>query len=199
MFQSLLSLLGAKREPAPPPEPEPELSAAVAEYLQTNWEKPSPAPQISVHECQNIRFRIVDSENLNWPLALYHNTPKRASPVPFAAHVMRLISDRHLCEVTVYKKARLDKRQFARIRRGACSTNDVYTPSKTTALALALALELSLEETETLLKKAGLALSDAIKSDVIVRYFLENRIYCVDKVNSILHANGCALLGSRPR
>lgn len=121
------------------------------------------------------------------------------SPEPFAAFVMKLIRDRDLSEVEVYTKARLDKRQFAKIRKGACPTKDTYTPSKETALALALALELSLDETGTLLKKAGLALSDAIKADVIVSYFLENRRYNVDEANEVLYANGCTLLGTQSR
>jgi hypothetical protein len=112
---------------------------------------------------------------------------------------MTLIRVKNLSEVEVYTKARLDKRQFAKIRKGARPSGDPYTPSKETAVALALALELSLDEAGILLKKAGLALSDAIKADVIVSYFLEKRRYSVDEVNAVLYANGCPLLGTQSR
>ena len=71
-----------------------------------------------------------------------------------------------------------------------------YKPSKTTALALALALELSLDETNDLLKKAGLALSHSDKGDVIVEYFLVHHMYDIFEVNEVLFRFDQPLLGS---
>ena len=200
----LLSLLGVPTVPFSPPVPDRALSSAVDAYIKTKWQPPPP-----VQDC-GIRYRLATEidlapgvfprgAGLTWETFRYHDPPRRTSPEPFAAFVMKLIRDRNLSEVEVYTKARLDKRQFAKIRKGARPTGKPYTPSKETAVALALALELSLDEAGTLLKKAGLALSDAIKADVIVSYFLENRRYSVDEANAVLYANGCPLLGTQSR
>lgn len=49
----------------------------------------------------------------------------------------------------VYKKARIDRRLFSKIR-----SNKRYTPCKRTVIALCLALELDREETDMLLSSA---------------------------------------------
>jgi hypothetical protein len=59
-------------------------------------------------------------------------------------------------------------------------------PSKRTSVALAVALELSLDETDDLLKRAGYALSHAVKFDVIVEYFIANGKYDIFKINEVL-------------
>lgn len=208
----LLSLLGFQPEPASPPVPDHALLSAVDAYVKAKWREPLP-PARDIHSStrfrladesvltlgSDARYKLSDKPALTWETSRYHDPPRRTSPEPFAAFVMTLIRVKNLSEVEVYTKARLDKRQFAKIRKGARPSGDPYTPSKETAVALALALELSLDEAGILLKKAGLALSDAIKADVIVSYFLEKRRYSVDEVNAVLYANGCPLLGTQSR
>lgn len=200
----LLYLLGIRTETASPPAPDHALLSAVDAYVKAKWREPPPPVRESIG-----RFKLVDEDRedgvfprgagLTWETSRYYDPPRRTLPEPFAAFVMKLIRDSNLSEVGVYTKARLDKRQFAKIRKGARPTGDPYTPSKETALALALALELSLDEAGVLLRKAGLALSDAIKRDVIVSYLLENRRYSVDEANIVLYANRCPLLGTQNR
>ena len=45
------------------------------------------------------------------------------------------------------------------------------------ALAFAIALELSIDEAKDLLNSAGFAFSRSSKTDIIVAYFLQNKIY----------------------
>jgi hypothetical protein len=69
-------------------------------------------------------------------------------------------------------------------------------PGKRTAIAIAVALELSLEETEALLKRAGYALSHAVKFDVIVEYFIINGKYDIFQINEVLFEYDQPLLGN---
>ena len=82
-------------------------------------------------------------------------------------------------------KAYVDRRHFSKIRK------DVnYTPNKKTVLAFAIALELSIDEAKDLLNSAGFAFSRSSKIDIIVAYFLQNKIYDMFEINEILDAYG---------
>ena len=63
------------------------------------------------------------------------------------------------------------------------------------AISLAVALKLSLDETNALLKRAGYALSHAVKLDVIVEYFIANGKYDIFKINQVLFEYDQPLLG----
>lgn len=108
----------------------------------------------------------------------------------FAATVLRLIDERGLTDVQVYKRANMSRQLFAKIRK-----DDNYRPAKRTACALAIALELSYADACDLLARAGFAFSHSSKADVIVEYFLVNGVYDIFKVNEALYAFDQPLLG----
>lgn len=101
----------------------------------------------------------------------------------FTQRLLRLIDERGMTDSEAYTKAYVDRRHFSKIR------NDIhYTPNKKTVLAFAIALELSLDEAKDLLQSAGFALSRSSKTDIIVAYFLQNKIYDMFKINEVLYA-----------
>ena len=103
----------------------------------------------------------------------------------FSQRLLRMIDERGMTDSEAYAKAYVDRRHFSKIRK------DVnYVPNKKTVLAFTIALELSLDEAKDLLASAGFALSRSSKTDIIVAYFLQNKIYDMFEINEVLDAYG---------
>ena len=109
---------------------------------------------------------------------------------PFAEYLWKLIDEKGMTDVETYKKAHLDRRIFSKIRN-----EKNYMPSKRTILAIAIALECDSEETDTLLHHAGYRLSKYSKEDVVIDYFIENKIYDLFLINEVLDHFGFKTLG----
>ena len=109
----------------------------------------------------------------------------------FTETLLKLIDKTGKKDSEIYKKANLSKQHFSKIRN-----NPQYRPTKPTAVALAVALELSLEETKDLIGRAGFALTNSSKFDLIVRYFIERGIYNVTEINFALFDHDQSLLGA---
>lgn len=103
----------------------------------------------------------------------------------FQNTLMQLIADRKLDNVTVYKKACIDKKFFSKI-----ISNKDYVPKKHTVMALGLALELPLDEYEVFLASAGYAFMPSSKFDMIVKFCVMNQIYNLINVDVILDDHG---------
>lgn len=99
----------------------------------------------------------------------------------FSRRLLQLIRKSGLSEVEVYKRAHVDRKLFSKIR-----SNFAYQPKKTTVVAFALALRLSPAQAQTLLESAGYSLSRSAPFDLIIRFFLERKIYDFLKVNDAL-------------
>ncbi len=109
----------------------------------------------------------------------------------FQQRLFKLIDASGLNDVTVYKKANIDRKVFSRIR---CKPD--YKPTKKTAVAFAIALELDLPTTLDLLSRAELAFSPSNKFDLIVAYFISNGIYDIFTINTVLFTYGQPTLGT---
>ena len=108
----------------------------------------------------------------------------------FTETLLKLIDQTGKKDSEIYKKALLTKQHFSKIRN-----NPNYKPTKPTAIALALALELDLEATKDLIGRAGYALTNSSKFDLIIRYFIEQGNYNVVEINIALYEFDQHLLG----
>lgn len=108
----------------------------------------------------------------------------------FTETLLKLIDKTGKKDSEIYKKANISKQHFSKIRN-----NPNYKPTKPTAIALALALELSLDDTKDLIGRAGYALTNSSKFDLIIRYFIEQSNYNVVEINIALYEFDQTLLG----
>ena len=98
----------------------------------------------------------------------------------FSDYLFRLIDEKQMKDSSVYKAVGIERNTFAKLRKPD------YHPGKRLVLSLIIGTQLSVEEADTLLEKAGYSFSSDDKTDRIVRYFLENRIYELSKLNEAL-------------
>jgi O-acetyl-ADP-ribose deacetylase (regulator of RNase III) len=108
----------------------------------------------------------------------------------FTETLLKLIDQSGKKDSEIYKKANISKQHFSKIRN-----NPHYKPTKPTAIALALALELDMEQTKDLIGRAGYALTNSSKFDLIIQYFIEQGNYNVIEINMALYEFDQNLLG----
>ena len=109
----------------------------------------------------------------------------------FTETLLKLIDKTGKKDSEIYKRANLSKQHFSKIRN-----NPNYKPTKPTAIALALALELDMDGTKDLIGRAGYALTNSSKFDLIIQYFIEQGNYNVVEINMALYEFDQSLLGT---
>lgn len=107
----------------------------------------------------------------------------------FKNMLLRLIAESGMDDPQVYHKANIGRQLFSSI---FCKKD--YKPKKKTVLALAIALELDIPTTRKLLAAAGFALSDSDKSDILIRFSIEHKIYDIGEINAALFDKGLPIL-----
>ena len=108
----------------------------------------------------------------------------------FSELLFHYIDDRKLTDIECYKRARVDRKIFSKIK-----CNDGYHPSKTTALAFAIALRLNVCETNCLLRTLGYSLSNSNIFDIIIRCYIDREVWDIDIINLTLLEYDQQLIG----
>lgn len=107
----------------------------------------------------------------------------------FSEYLLNLIRERDGKVSEVYKRAEVSKQLFSKILN-----NPEYQPTKSTVIQLAIGLQLDLPGTQKLLEKAGYALTRSSKTDLVVQYYIERKVYSVTFINEALYDCGLPLL-----
>lgn len=110
---------------------------------------------------------------------------------PFLEMLIQMVKKSGLPEMEVCSKANLSREWFSKIR----SESRFYV-IKQTIIALSIALKISFEEMADLLAQTGFGLSGDQLFDVIVSYFMRNKLYDIDLINEVLFLYDQPLLGS---
>lgn len=101
----------------------------------------------------------------------------------FKELLFSIIDKKQYKDSDVYKKARIDRKTFSKIR---CL--DHYIPCKNNIIKLCLSLSLDIEGTKELLNSAGYQLSTNNNLDLIVSFFIKKNIFDIDFINTYLYA-----------
>lgn len=107
----------------------------------------------------------------------------------FSDMLFRLIREKRINEVELYKAAGLTPQHFSKIR-----SNSSYQPAKNTVIAIALALHLDLEETKELMRSAGFAFTHSSPKDMVVEYYIINGNHDLMTVNETLDSMGLEII-----
>ncbi len=109
----------------------------------------------------------------------------------FSETLLTLIDRTGKKDSEIYTRANVSRQHFSKIRN-----NPDYKPTKATAIAFAIALELDLEQTRDLIGRAGYALTNSSKFDVIIMYFIQKGNYNMFDINAALFEFDQSLLGA---
>ncbi|MGE5391582.1 MAG: hypothetical protein ACM3PE_11030 [Deltaproteobacteria bacterium] len=137
---------------------------------------------IDFHREQSKQFEAVFSTMIGHnPYPEIEDFIKNNQKPLFSQILFGLIDKKGVIDTEIYQKAGIDRRHFSKIR-----SNPKYHPSKNTVVALAMVLELDKSDADDLLRAAGYSLSDSNIFDLVIQFFLENKMYDIHDINQAL-------------
>ncbi len=166
------------------------------DYPRRHRRQSLPLPTAQARRPSILSYHFDQQTSRNLPVRK-DDSWKRDLDESFPEMLMRLIDEKGMSDAQCYNKAGVDRREFSGIRSGHESTARPNPQSTPTVLTNGIALELPLSTTNELLRKAGYALSPCYQFDIIVEYFIQNKIYDLYEVNLALYEFDQPLLGSK--
>jgi len=106
---------------------------------------------------------------------------KHGNPDTYAKIVLEYLKDDKGEALTFFEKANLSAKYEDVLKK-----NLNYVPSKSEAIIVCMGLKLNIEETRKLIYTVSYTLANSRKEDLIIRYFIENKIYNVDDLSYII-------------
>lgn len=106
---------------------------------------------------------------------------KKGNPEKFSEIALLHLGEYKKDEKYLIEKYQLEKDFFSKLKN---SPN--YRPSKGEVVSLCIGFHLDIEFSRALLKSADYALTNSEKSDLIIRYFIENKVYSMGALNYVL-------------
>lgn len=103
------------------------------------------------------------------------------NPETFSEIVIAYLKDKDISENYICEKCMFEKNFISNLR-----SDKNYHPSKGEAVLFAFAFKLNFEETKALLMSAEHSLSNSSKSDLIIRFFIEEKEYNISNLNYVL-------------
>ena len=167
------------------------LRAGLAAYLAANYRPKRTLEKKMAYTCQSdCAPMAAQSVTGRAPARQSLGEWLKKADAGFSETLLKHIDQSGKKDSEIYSRANLSRQHFSKIRN-----NPGYRPTKPTALALAIALELDLEQTRDLIGRAGYALTNSSKFDLIVMYFIEQRHYDLNDINEALYEYDQSLLG----
>ena len=163
----------------------------VASYIDEHYADTCRMPLYREMELCERSAPLEKSCSMSMPRAMSLDEKLKQLDAGFTETLLKLIDKTGKKDSEIYKKANISKQHFSKIRN-----NPDYRPTKPTAIALAIALELDVKAAEDLIGRAGYALSNSSKFDLIIRYFIEEKKYNIVEINMALYEFDQPLLGA---
>lgn len=151
-----------------------KLLIELKEYVESHLNRDA------LYICESARYaeKSVFEEIQNIELEDFISANRKQA---FNQVLFSFINTKGVSDSDIYKRAGIDRRHFSKIR-----SNSDYHPGKNTTIALALALELNKEEIDELLGAAGFSLSDSATFDLVIKFYVEKKIYDIQNINQAL-------------
>lgn len=136
-----------------------------------------------------VRERLMDKNKYN-TLSLKSDPDRDAcrewyenhgNPKTFSEIVLAYLKDSDKDERFICERCMLEKSFISNLK-----SDKNYHPSKGEAVLIAFAFKLNFEETKALLMSAEHSFSNSSKSDLIIRFFIEEKEYNIGHLNYVL-------------
>lgn len=170
-----------------------DLGETSASYIRTNKRKIIVHKQTSVEDSEENELLLTmhKPETRTGNISRDLESLLREKHETFSELLTRIIEERKLNKIQVYKDSNIDAKLFSKIIR-----TKNYVPKKKTVMALIIGLKLNLKDAETLMATAGYTFAVNNQMDLIVRYFVDKSNYDIFELESTLFSFTGKTLGN---